>query len=250
MMSYLNKVALSKFIKNVIFTIIVRMIIMVVVFDLDDTLYDEITFVHSGFKAVANFLFKTYAISITDSYSFMFEHLQLGRGKIFDDTLQHFGIFSKKAVLQCITVYRSHAPEIRLYEDTVRCLQRLQDLPMYIVTDGNKLVQKNKLAALGLYQSVRFCFITHRYGVKNAKPSPHCFLKICEREKVEPQEVVYIGDNPHKDFVNIKALGFKTVRIMRGHFKDVVKPAECEAHFQIQSLDEVNSAFLQKVFEN
>lgn len=223
---------------------------MVIVFDLDDTLYNETTFVESGFKAVANFLFKTYAVSITDSYLFMIKHLQQGRGKIFDDTLLHFGIFSKKAVLRCITVYRSHVPQIHLYKDTIRCLKRLTDFPMYIVTDGNKIVQKNKLVALGLYQSVKFCFITHRYGVKNAKPSPHCFLKICERERVDPQKVVYIGDNPHKDFVNIKALGFKTVRIMRGHFKDVVKPAEFEAHFQIQLLDEVNSEFLQKVFEN
>ncbi|SFL45489.1 HAD family hydrolase [Pelosinus propionicus] len=222
---------------------------MVIVFDLDDTLYDEITFVQSGFKAVAKHLFETYAVPISVSYLFMLEHLQLGRGKIFDDTLQHFGVFSKKEVVRCVTVYRSHVPKIHLYDDTARCLQRFSNVPMYIVTDGNKLVQKNKLVALGLYQRVKFCFITHRYGIKNAKPSPHCFLKICEREKTEPREVVYIGDNPHKDFVKIKALGFKTVRMMRGYFKDVVKSSEFEAHFQIRSLDELNNEFLSKVFE-
>lgn len=220
---------------------------MVIVFDLDDTLYNEVTYVESGFGAVAKFLYKTYAIYEKDSYEFMFEQLKQGRGRIFDNTLQHFGAFSKKNVLQCIAIYRSHTPDIRLYEDSIMCLRRLKDLPMYIVTDGNKLVQQKKLVALGLYTGVKFCFITHRYGVKNSKPSPHCFLRICEREQVQPQDVVYIGDNPHKDFVGIKGLGFKTIRIMRGHFKDVVKPKEFEAHCQIQSLDELDDGFLRKL---
>jgi putative hydrolase of the HAD superfamily len=218
---------------------------MVIVFDLDDTLYNEVTFVQSGFRAVANFLFKAHTIAVNESYLFMAEQLKQGRGRIFDEMLQYFGIFSKKLVLQCLYIYRSHTPDIKLNEDAIACLERLKDFPVYIVTDGNKLVQKKKLVALGLYNTVKFCFITHRYGVKNAKPSPHCFLKICEQEKVKPQEVAYIGDNPHKDFVGIKALGFKTIRIMRGHFKDVVKPAEFEAHCQIQSLNEVTDDYLQ-----
>jgi len=221
---------------------------MVVVFDLDDTLYNEVTYVQSGFRSVADFLYKTYGISVKESYILMVAQLKQGRGRIFDATLQHFGIFSKKAVLQCIHIYRSHTPDIRLYEDAIACLRRLDGLPVYIVTDGNKLVQKSKLVALGLYNKVNFCFITHRYGIKNSKPSPHCFLRICERENVNPQAVVYIGDNPHKDFVGIKALGFKTVRVMRGHFKDVLKPAEFEADCQIQSLDELDHKFLQAIF--
>jgi putative hydrolase of the HAD superfamily len=222
-------------------------IIVVLVFDLDDTLYNEVMFVQSGFRAVAEFLFKTYIIPMEDSYSLMVEKLKSGRGHIFDDVLLHFGVFSKKEVETCIHIYRRHRPDIELYTDAVECLQRFVNYPVYIVTDGNKLVQKNKLVALGLYDKVKFCFITHRYGVKNAKPSPHCFLKICKREKVEPREVIYIGDNPHKDFVGIKALGFKTIRIMRGHFKDVVKPDEFEAHYQIQSLDELTEDFLRKM---
>lgn len=228
---------------------IYRVVVMVLVFDMDDTLYDEVTFVHSGFRAVAIFLFESYGISIEDSYSCMVEKLNKGRGRIFDDMLLQFGLFSKENVSKCIHIYRGHMPDIRLYADAVACLERFQRNTIYVVTDGNKLVQKNKLIALGLYNTVKFCFISHRYGVKNAKPSPHCFLKICEKEKVKPQEVVYIGDNPHKDFVGIKALGFKTIRIMRGHFKDVVKPSEYEAHYQIQSLDELHNEFLQQVFK-
>jgi putative hydrolase of the HAD superfamily len=201
-------------------------------------------FVQSGFKAVAEFLLQTYAVPMQESYFLMIEILESGRGRIFDDVLLHFEIFSKKAVEKCIYIYRRHRPNIELYKDAIECLRRFKNYSVYIVTDGNKLVQKNKLVALGLYDTVKFCFITHRYGVKNAKPSPHCFFEICKREKVEPREVIYIGDNPHKDFVGIKALGFKTVRIMRGHYKEIAKPEEFEADRQIQSLDELTEEFL------
>jgi putative hydrolase of the HAD superfamily len=217
---------------------------MVLVFDLDDTLYNEVMFVQSGFRAVAEFLFQTYAVPMQESYSLMIEILKSGRGRIFDDVLLYFEIFSKKTVEKCIYIYRRHRPNIELYNDTIECLLRFKNYPVYIVTDGNKLVQKNKLVALGLYDTVKFCFITHRYGVKNAKPSSYCFLKICKREKVDPCEVIYIGDNPHKDFVGIKALGFKTVRIMRGHYKEIVKPEAFEADRKIQSLDELTEEFL------
>jgi putative hydrolase of the HAD superfamily len=39
---------------------------MIIVFDLDDTLYEEITYVRSGFKAVANYLSKNYKIETTE----------------------------------------------------------------------------------------------------------------------------------------------------------------------------------------
>jgi putative hydrolase of the HAD superfamily len=221
---------------------------MVLVFDLDDTLYDETTFVHSGFKAVAAFLYEEFAVPAEQVYSLLAGRLSAGRGRIFDEVLGQMGIFSRKNVGKCLAVYRSHKPDIALYRDAEECLRRFRQSPLYIVTDGNKLVQQNKLSALGLPSIVKSCFITHRYGLRHAKPSPYCFLKICERERVQPQQVVYIGDNPHKDFVGIKALGFKTVRILRGHFKDILKEDPFEADRRIESLDALTEKLLREIF--
>ena len=221
---------------------------MVLVFDLDDTLYNEITFVKSGFWAVSAHLSKSYSIPAENSYAFMVKRLsENGRGRVFDDTLQKFGLYSRKNVLKCVSVYRNHLPDIQLDREAEDCLQRFRDFPVYIVTDGNKTVQKNKLDALGLYDRVKFCFITHRYGIKNSKPSPYCFMKICARENISPQEVVYIGDNPNKDFVGIKPLGFKTIRILKGQHKDVKEPDHYEAHYQINTLSELNIDFLSQI---
>lgn len=116
----------------------------VLVFDLDDTLYPEITFVISGFKSVATFLNASYGVDEKAALALMIEELKKGRGKIFDDLLKAFSIFSKILVKKCLSIYRSHKPNISLYPDAARCLKRFKDTPLYIVTDGNKLVQHNK----------------------------------------------------------------------------------------------------------
>ena len=144
-------------------------------------------------------------------------------------------------------VYRGHSPNIQLNAEADDCLKRFGQVPKYIVTDGNKQVQESKIKALGLHQRVNFYYITHRYGIKSAKPSPYCFLKICQREQVPPENVLYIGDNPHKDFVGIKPLGFKTIRVMQGQYKDLVKPQEYEADYQIKSLAELDDKLLTTI---
>lgn len=222
---------------------------MILAFDLDDTLFPEITYVFSGFNAVARYLHNVYGISTVGSVAFMQKVLNdQGRGHVFDETLMHYGIFSKRLVNECIRVYRMHKPEISLSREANECLERFRKYPIYIVTDGNKVVQGNKLDVLGLCNRVKKCFITHRYGIKYAKPSPYCFTKICERENAKPEDIVYIADNPIKDFVGIKPLGFRTIRILQGPYKDVVKPLELEADYRIDSLSELTDDFLKQVF--
>ena len=58
---------------------------MIFVFDLDDTLYDEITFVKSGLLQVAKYVNIHYKIEQQPAYELMLRELDInGRGKIFD----------------------------------------------------------------------------------------------------------------------------------------------------------------------
>lgn len=217
---------------------------MVLVFDLDDTLYDELTYVQSGFKAVAAYLHQNKGIVQQECLAWMLERLASGRGKIFDDLLLHYGIYNPNLVRRCLSVYRAHQPEIKLDPEADCCLERFESFPKYIVTDGHKGVQCRKIQVLGLQPRVDFCYITHRYGIRNAKPSPYCFLKICEREEVKPQQVIYIADNPRKDFVGIKPLGFQTVRVMQGQHRSVELSLAYEAEYRIPSLGKLTGEFL------
>jgi putative hydrolase of the HAD superfamily len=222
---------------------------MILVFDLDDTLYEEITYVQSAFRSVALYLGVKYKLNAPEIEKSLIQILEYkGRGEVFNEVLKSYGIYSKTEVKKCLAVYRNTKPEIKLNDDAVRCLERFAYLPKYLVTDGNKLVQSAKITALNLEKYFTKTIPTHNFGIRHAKPSTYIFHKILEWEKAQPYELLYIGDNPNKDFVNLKLDGFRTVRINTGMFKDLRLGSAYEADHDINSLDELNESLLNKVF--
>jgi putative hydrolase of the HAD superfamily len=218
---------------------------MVVIFDLDDTLYPETDYVRSGLKAVAEFIAHTDAAPAAACFNHMWNHLQRhGRGTVFDALLSDLGILTRRRVRQCISVYRHHVPRLTLYPDADACLRAFHGRPVYIVTDGNKLVQRRKLLALGLLDRVDHCYVTHHYGRHRAKPSPYCFDLIAHREGVSARQVVYIADDPTKDFVGLKPRGFRTIRIMRGRHAQLTMAPNYEAELRVPDLSHVTPAFI------
>ncbi|MFC7668489.1 HAD family hydrolase [Hymenobacter humi] len=131
-----------------------------------------------------------------------------------------------------------------MYPDAERCLARFAEWPLYLVTDGHKEVQARKVLAMDVAATVRHAYLTNRYGRHRAKPSPHVFELICRREGVTAGQVIYVGDNPRKDFVGIKPLGFRTVRILRGNYAHLEADEAHEAHRRIHSLDELTEEFV------
>lgn len=218
--------------------------VKVIIFDLDDTLYNEIDYVYSGFKAVSSYFSKYYELEVNTFYHHMLDLLQKnGRGNVFDDILSQYNIYSKKNVKKALSVYRTHKPEISLSKQTKELLRyyNSKNIPIYIITDGNKIVQSNKITSLNLDKFVKKSFITHRYGKIHSKPSTYCFEKIAKLEKVNFHDIIYIGDNINKDFVNIKKLGFRTIRIINGMFKDVIQPLQYHAEIDIENLTGIKS---------
>jgi putative hydrolase of the HAD superfamily len=209
---------------------------MILIFDLDDTLYDERTYVMSGFAAVAAMLHERFGWPESASLAAMKRELAShGRGAVFDRLLESRGVLSRKLVQICIKTYRHHRPAIQLYPAASRLLPKLAG-PLYLVTDGHKIAQHSKVKALSLDRWFRKCFITHRYGVRNAKPSPHCFGLIARREQAGWRDLVYVGDNPAKDFVGLTPLGVTTVRVLTGQHKDAIAKPGFDAKYTISDL--------------
>lgn len=218
---------------------------MILVFDLDDTLYDEITYVHSGLRAVADYAHERWQVPRARLLRSLQLHLERdGRGRVFDDALAEFGIRSRTAALACVAAYRRHDPCIALHAAGRATLARFASTPAYLVTDGNARVQERKIAALGIRSRFRRVFVTHRYGTRHAKPHPHCFLRIAALEGVTPAQVVYVADNPHKDFVGIRPLGFRTIRVRTGPYRNVSPGARFEADRSIPTLRALTAELL------
>lgn len=210
---------------------------MIIIFDLDDTLYEERTYVESGFRAVATMGEKRFGWDSEVSFRLMVKILnQEGRGSIFDDWLRSHECYSQDLVEECVHVYRHHQPKLQLYPKASELLARLSGFSLYIVTDGNETVQQNKVDALSLTPLFKKIFITYRYGIEYAKPSTHCFQMIREKEKCSWQDMWYVGDNPAKDFVNLKPLGVNTVRVLTGIYGATSTQPEYDAHQTIDDL--------------
>src|SRR5690606_31491802 len=122
------------------------------IFDLDDTLYREHDYVHSGFWVVTRHMVEKYPhVDIENFYNALVQEWKAnGRGKVFDQICGQFGL--EVNVPELVKIYRGHQPEIKLYDDAKQCLDYLKKLevPMALITDGHKLAQRQKIRAIGL----------------------------------------------------------------------------------------------------
>ena len=99
---------------------------MILVFDLDDTLYDESRFVESGFRAVARFGTQQFGWDEQESLAQMMGTLaREGRGAVFDRWLAAHGKHGKALVAACVRTYRHHKPALSLFPAAASLL------PMY-----------------------------------------------------------------------------------------------------------------------
>lgn len=212
---------------------------MLLIFDLDDTLYPERSYVDSGLRCVARHLEDRFGWESNASFEHMIHTLNSeGRGLIFDRLLQQRGALSRKLLKECIDNYRHHRPTLTLYPESAALLASL-DPPLYLVTDGHKLVQQRKIEALGIEPMFSKSYLTNRYGRHRAKPDTYCFELIRQREGCDWAQMAYVGDNPVKDFVNLNRLGAHTVRVLTGNHKDVVAARGYDAQHTIRDLTQL-----------
>lgn len=190
-------------------------LIKLCIFDLDDTLYDEMTYVKSGLAAVASHIANLYSIDKTEIYrSFYDAFLKHGRGKVFDIALPQFNIIPTEAVIQkLVQIYRSHIPSIELFLGVTSLLNVLRNRNIYraIITDTNWRVQERKVKALGIGPYVDAIVYTDQDGCK--KPDPRIYNPLFEKFGVRGEEVVVVGDDPSCDFIEAKKRGAFTIRI-------------------------------------
>ena len=217
---------------------------MILIFDLDDTLYDEATYVDGGLQAVADYGEAEWGWEAQASLQTLRSVLASeGRGKVFDRWLEGHGALTKGRVRDCVKAYRTHQPDIALSPMAQEMIDRYGAKgPLYLVTDGHKLVQQSKVDALDLWPRFRRIFITHRYGVAASKPSTLCFEKIRAEAGCDWQDMVYVGDNPAKDFVNLNPLDVLTIRVLTGVHRQVVAKPGYEARLTIEDLSGLPAA--------
>jgi putative hydrolase of the HAD superfamily len=227
--------------------------IKAVVFDMDDTLFNETDYVLSGFLAVDKWLEET--IGLIGFYHHAVERFNNGERKyIFNQVLESLNVrYNQYFISQLIDVYRNHKPIISLLEDAKYILNNLQDsIKVGLITDGYLSSQKQKFDALGIRERFDTVIFTDELGRENWKPNPLPYEHACLKLQCLPSECVYIGDNVNKDFITAKKLGWLTVHINRnkGIYSQTNVSFEYEADYKIHNLKELfNIGKLKHLFK-
>jgi putative hydrolase of the HAD superfamily len=228
--------------------------IQAIIFDLDDTLYLEADFVRSGFAEVGAWCHAQFGLQGFETAAwqlFTAGH----RGHIFDEIALRLQIENhQEAVQEMIAVYRQHGPVITLPRDTVECLQQLRGkYRLGLITDGHLVTQLNKVRALQLHEYLDEVIVTSEFGFEYGKPHVRAFAEIERRFNLRGPRIVYVGDNPAKDFVAPKERAWRTVQVYRegGLYAGVSVATAAECHIRgLSQLPTIAQEFAMRPIES
>ncbi|MFB0566153.1 MAG: HAD family hydrolase [Candidatus Aminicenantaceae bacterium] len=222
--------------------------IKAIIFDLDGVLFDENEFVMSGFKVVSNYLASKYNLDSSKIFEVLKTDFQQGlRRKNFDILLKKINLENEK-VVNLVNIYRKHQPQLSLHSDARKLLKKLKGrFKLGIVTDGYKETQEKKVSALNLKEY--FDVITINDKKEEWKPSVKPLKVTLKKLGIKPNEAIYIGDNPLKDFIGCKKIGMYTVRIRRGdgEYNNLILNNEYEAEYTISNLLDLEKILSHKM---
>ncbi len=179
-----------------------------VIFDLDDTLYSEKDYVRSGYAEIAR-----HYPQIENMAEKLWAAFESGE-KAIDFVLSQEGLLSPENLSRCVSLYRNHMPQITAYPQATDLLRllRSKNIRLGLITDGRPEGQRAKIAALQLGSFFEKIIITDELGgVSFRKPNPEAFRQMQCHFGVPFEKMVYVGDNPQKDFTAPKLLGMGAV---------------------------------------
>ncbi|HVX50602.1 MAG TPA: HAD family hydrolase, partial [Chitinophagaceae bacterium] len=199
------------------------------VFDLDDTLYDEIDFLKSAYNNISRVLMPYTGINIYEEMLARYHNNE----NVFYWVVNNY----KKAanflsIHWLLAQYREHEPDITLRTDADKFLTMAKSyhIPAGLITDGRGSTQRNKLKALKIDSYFKDIIISEEFG--SAKPDKRNYLFF--NLKYPGKTFYFFGDNTEKDFETPNNLGWITYCIKdRGHniHKQVIKTGGYAPHY-------------------
>jgi putative hydrolase of the HAD superfamily len=154
------------------------------------------------------------------------------RRQTLADHAREFG-YAEAMADEAFEAFNQVRNEVVLYEDVLPGLERLkQRFRLFTASNGNADLQR-----IGLAHFFERSLSARQVGA--LKPDPTLFHKVIEGTGLEPQQVVYVGDDPALDVVGARAAGMLPVWINR---EQLLWPAEFgpPAH-TVRTLDELGS---------
>ncbi len=177
-----------------------------VVFDLDDTLYNEIDYLKSAYRHIANTI---NPVNENNIYNDLLNWYNEGLNP-FSHLIEKYP--TTLSVNQLLDLYRFHTPQIKIHADASDFIQWLikQEIPMGLITDGRSKTQRNKLQSLQITELFTDIIISEEFG--SEKPDKNNFLYFAK--KYPGKTFTYIADNTKKDFIAPRELNWQMICLL------------------------------------
>lgn len=198
---------------------------VVVVWDLDDTLFRERDYCREGFKLIHDILRDKYGVKHIAGLPLRLDsalrnrrnHFALLENILYKCEPSYSDEKIQTLMNELVGAYRNNpGARISLAPGVREVLDELarRGIVMALVTDGRSGTQRAKIAALGLdrYIPEQNIYISEEAGFD--KTSPDNFSAIV-REYPEAKRFIYVGDNERKDFMMPNLLGWTTLKAPR-----------------------------------
>ena len=176
----------------------------VIVFDLDDTLYNEMEYLRSAYGEIAK------TLQPNDWQSLFARMYSLFRSKedVFEFVASNYDV--KKTSL--LKQYRRHKPVIHLFEGVLDTFKQIKAKSgkLGIITDGRSSTQRAKLEALGLTKLVDIIIISEEIGTE--KPNENNYIAV--EKAFKNHSYLYMADNLRKDFISPNTRGWRSLGLI------------------------------------
>lgn len=196
-----------------------------IIFDVDDTLYDQLTpfknAFENSFKQFQDVPMEKLYVSSRKHSESLFHKSEAGEIPLIElhtyrimAACQDFGLtigYEEAVVFQ--KIYEQEQKRITLHPEIKTLLEHLtrRKKKLGILTNGPYLHQLKKIEQLGLSNWIPEdnIFISENIGI--AKPDPKAFIIMEERLNLVKETTVYIGDSFENDVVGAKQVGWNCI---------------------------------------
>ena len=207
------------------------------IFDLDYVLFNEDLYYFAVFEKMSLFLnLDNEKLNLMKKF---YTKNKLLSKDMLGDILKNLKLYTPHLQEKFFEFYKTVYKPLPLYRDVKEVLfaLRKKDYKLGIITNGTVEAQKNKIKCLGIGKFFDEIVYAREFGREYEKPHVKPFIEICKRLKIKPNQIAYIGDNPVTDFSGAKKVGFVTVRILRGAYKEI--PSGVDIDYEIKNLYEL-----------
>jgi putative hydrolase of the HAD superfamily len=177
-----------------------------ILFDLDDTLYDQRSYWRGRLWLALGVVRTRYAQLDHEALVgiAMAEHVYMAQ---WPDFLRRHGVDDEELIAEAHEVFRREWFEgMALADDAAPTLEALRSrYRLGLITNGPSEIQRRKIEHFGLANYFDVLIVSGEVGV--AKPDPAIFRLAMERLRVEPSEALFVGDSPEYDLRGAMAAG-------------------------------------------